>query len=433
MDSNDNAPLRQSTDQDCDDLLARERRARVQAEMATRARDEFLAIVSHELRAPLNGIQSWTHVLEYQVVEGGASPLAQRALNGIKTGIAQQVRLIEELLDVTRMMSGKLRLVKQPLAMLPVIRAAVDSVRAAAAARGIHLESSVTITAEQIDGDADRMQQIIWNLLSNAIKFTPEVGHVWISASRVGKRLCIVVRDSGVGLAPEFLPRLFDRFSQADTSSTRRHNGLGLGLFLVRHLVQLHGGQVEASSPGPGLGSSFTLWLPLRLDQHAAGSDSDARLLPLPSLSEVRVLVIDDQPEARDSLTALLTGAGAIAFPAASAQAAMTWLRTLSANNFPDILVCDIAMPCEDGYAVLQKIRRWTGADNSQPLQRIPALALTAFAQREDRLRALTAGFQMHVAKPVAAEELIVMIAALARRNAARNAATMTSLTDPPT
>lgn len=220
-------------------LLARERAARIQAETSARARDEFLAIVSHELRAPLNGIQSWAHVLENYMRDSAAPALAQRAVTGIKAGIAQQVRLIEDLLDVTRMVSGKLRLVKQPLAFLPVVQAALESVKPLAASRRIELTCNYKITAEQIKGDADRVQQIIWNLLSNAIKFTPEHGKVWITAEAAGGAICVTVQDSGIGISAEFLPHIFDRFSQQDTSSTRGHSGLGLGLFLVRHLVEL--------------------------------------------------------------------------------------------------------------------------------------------------------------------------------------------------
>jgi PAS domain S-box-containing protein len=403
-----------------DELLARERAARIQAETAARARDEFLAIVSHELRAPLNGIQSWAHVLENYVKDATAAPLAQRALQGIKTGVAQQVRLIEDLLDVTRMMSGRLRLVKQPMPLLPVIEAAVESVRGMASAKSIRISSTYRIDDEQIDGDSDRIQQIFWNLLSNAIKFTSENGNVWIIAAPAGKDICVTISDNGVGVSPDFLPHLFNRFSQEDTSSTRDHSGLGLGLFLVRHLIELHGGRVDADSGGEGKGTTFSVYLPLRLQEEkyipAAGSGAGAEELPLPSLSGLRILLIDDQAEARESLTIVLTNAGAQVFAAASARDALGWLPTLGSDEYPDVLVCDIAMPGEDGYAVLRKVRAWATQDGATPLQRMPALALTAFAQREDRIRALTAGFQMHVTKPVAPEELIVVIDTMAAR-----------------
>jgi PAS domain S-box-containing protein len=403
-----------------DELLARERAARIQAETAARARDEFLAIVSHELRAPLNGIQSWAHVLENYVKDATAVPLAQRALQGIKTGVGQQVRLIEDLLDVTRMMSGRLRLVKQPMPLLPVIEAAVESVRGMAGAKRIRITSTYRIADEQIDGDSDRIQQIFWNLLSNAIKFTSDNGNVWIDAGVAANEICVTIRDDGVGVSPDFLPHLFNRFSQEDTSSTRDHSGLGLGLFLVRHLIELHDGRVEADSSGEGRGTTFSVCLPLRVPNEkyipAAGGGTGADDMPLPSLGGLRVLLIDDQAEARESLTVVLTNAGAKVFAAASARDALDWLPTLGSAEYPDVLVCDIAMPGEDGYSVLRKVRAWTLEDGSTPLQRMPALALTAFAQREDRIRALTAGFQMHVTKPVAPEELIVVIDTMAAR-----------------
>lgn len=403
-----------------DELLARERSARIQAETAARARDEFLAIVSHELRAPLNGIQSWAHVLENYVQDAASAPLAQRALQGIKTGVGQQVRLIEDLLDVTRMMSGKLRLVKQPLALLPTLQAAVESVRGMAAGKRIEISCGYRITSEQIEGDADRVQQIFWNLLSNAIKFTPEGGNVWLSAAAADKEICVTVRDDGAGISPEFLPHLFSRFSQEDTSSTRGHSGLGLGLFLVRHLVELHGGWVRAESPGERMGTTFYVYFPLRArsEQYlTVGPPEDATgSMPLPSLSGFNLLLIDDQEEARESLSVVLTGAGATVFAASCAREAFEWLDSRSPEQLPHLLVCDIAMPGEDGYTVLPKIRAWRSPRGDTPLQRMPALALTAFAHREDRIRALTAGFQMHVTKPVAPEELVVVIDTMASR-----------------
>ncbi|HJV52713.1 MAG TPA: PAS domain-containing protein [Noviherbaspirillum sp.] len=412
---------RARTEKERDELLVRERAARIQAETAARARDEFLAIVSHELRAPLNGIQSWAHVLENYLKDVTSAPLAQRALQGIKTGVGQQVRLIEDLLDVTRMMSGKLRLVRQPLALLPLLEAALESVRPIAAAKNIAISCDYHIDNEQIEGDSDRVQQIFWNLLSNAVKFTPQNGQVWLSAGRAGGELCVTVRDNGVGISAEFLPHLFDRFSQEDTSSTRDHSGLGLGLFLVRHLVELHGGRVSAESAGEGRGTLFSVSFPLRVGGSkypvVALEDAASASLPLPSLKGLRILLIDDQAEARESLTVVLSTAGADVYAADSARQALAWLPTVASDKLPDVLVCDIAMPGEDGYAVLRKLRAWKPDGKTAPLQRMPALALTAFAQREDRIRALTAGFQMHVTKPVAPEELIVVIDTMVARN----------------
>ncbi|RZI40252.1 PAS domain S-box protein [Herbaspirillum sp. HC18] len=404
-----------------DELLSRERTARIQAETAARARDEFLAIVSHELRAPLNGIQSWAHVLENYIKDATSTPLAQRALQGIKTGVGQQVRLIEDLLDVTRMMSGKLRLVKQPLALLPALQSAVESVRAMAASKRIGITCTYRITTEQVEGDADRVQQIFWNLLSNAIKFTREGGNVWLTVAHAEDELCVTIRDDGVGISSDFLPHLFNRFSQEDTSSTRDHSGLGLGLFLVRHLIELHGGRVKAESQGEDKGSSFFVYFPLRArtDKYLTVAPADlgnAAGVPMPSLSGLRILLIDDQEEARESLMVVLADAGANVFAAASSQEALAWLTTCAPDCLPDVLVCDIAMPGEDGYTALRRLRGWKATDGRMPLQRMPALALTAFAQREDRIRALTAGFQMHITKPVAPEELIVVIDTMVTR-----------------
>lgn len=282
-----------------DESITRERNARLHAEAAARARDEFLATVSHELRAPLNGIQTWTHVIENYAKEAVAAPLAQRALLGIKTGVEQQVRLIEDLLDVTRMMSGKLRLVKQAFVLLPVVQAAVESICTMAAAKQTCVSCTYKITSEQIDGDAERVQQIIWNLLSNAIKFTPMHGNVWLDAIPVDDGVLISIRDDGIGISPEFLPQLFDRFSQGDTSSTRRHSGLGLGLYLVKHLIDQHGGWVTAESSGEGVGTTLSVFLPAR--QRSGNylpnthSKENGTAVVSPSLDGLRVLLIDDQ------------------------------------------------------------------------------------------------------------------------------------------
>ncbi|MGB7481286.1 MAG: ATP-binding protein, partial [Burkholderiaceae bacterium] len=407
-------------EQEREQLLRREREARIQAETAARARDEFLAIVSHELRGPLNGIQSWAHVLENQVHAAGAPALAQRALHGIRTGVDQQVRLIEDLLDVTRMMSGRLRLVKRPFSILPAIQAAVESVREAAAAKNIAIATRYHIASEKIDGDPDRVQQVVWNLMSNAVKFTPEGGRIEVDAGSKAGEVSVTVADNGAGIAPDFLPHLFDRFSQKDTSSTRGHSGLGLGLFLVQHLVELHGGRIEAASAGEGMGARFTLRLPLRDKPEsyafsmADGDGNSARRLP--SLAGRNVLLLDDQEEAREAVTAVLTAAGARVFAAGSTAEIFRWLPQIGSTEMPDVLVCDIAMPGEDGYAALHRIRTWKARRGKAPLQRLPALALTAFSQPEDRIQALTAGFQMHLTKPVAPDELLVVLASLAPR-----------------
>jgi PAS domain S-box-containing protein len=407
---------RERMEKEHEELLQRERAARIQAETAARARDEFLAIVSHELRAPLNGIQTWAHVLETQAKQMNSQGIAQRAIAGIKTGVTQQVRLIDDLLDATRMMSGKLRLVRHPFALLPVVQAAVQGAMESASAKHIVMECDLRLGEERIEGDAGRIQQVLWNLLSNAVKFTPPGGHILISAHSTDSHAVIKVEDSGAGISKEFLPHLFDRFSQEDTSSTRRHNGLGLGLFLVRHLISMHDGAVCADSPGEKQGSTFTVELPLHSSaMHSVSTfrttDGNEPTEHIPSLRGTRILLIDDQEDARESLDMVLSEAGASVFSAASSREIFEWLAPLPANQLPNVIISDIAMPIEDGYAVLRKLRSWQSSAGSFPLQRTPALALTAFAQREDRIRALTSGFQMHVAKPVAPEELIITIA----------------------
>jgi PAS domain S-box-containing protein len=400
-----------------DGLLMREQTARRQAEAATRARDEFLAVVSHELRSPLNGIQSWAHVLESQLPQQSSPAIIQRALQGIRTGVSQQVHLIEDLLDVTGMMSGKLHLVKRPLPVLPAVQAAVDSVGPLAATKRIEIQTRYDINAEQVEGDSDRIQQIISNLLSNAVKFTPFGGHVWVSAYTRNDMVYVMVRDDGVGISADFLPELFHRFQQADASSTRAHGGLGLGLSMARHLVELHGGRISAESEGEGKGATFTVSFPL-VDGLSSDNNQtpEASLLVLPSLRNMKILLVDDHEEARESLTTLLRQNGAQVIAAASGGEALRSLDELHAAEMPHILLCDIAMPDEDGYAVLRRVRAWESKHTGVSLQQLPAVALTAFAQNDDRLRALSAGFQMYLAKPVAPQELIAVIAGLTRR-----------------
>jgi PAS domain S-box-containing protein len=395
-----------------DALLIREQAARLQAEAAARARDEFLAIVSHELRSPLNGIQSWTHVLENYV--GNDSPPVMRALAGIKLGVQQQVRLIEDLLDATLVMTGKLRLVKRPVAVGPVVDAAVESLRTQAHDKHIELVTEGTADHGQVEGDPERMQQIVWNLLSNAIKFTPENGRVRVVVEDAPDEIVITVQDTGKGIGAGFLPYLFDPFRQADGSSTRRAGGIGLGLTLVRRLTELHGGRVTVESEGENRGARFSVHLPRKeaspgLSQRertvqAAGEKS------LASLAGRHVVLVDDQREARDSLAELLEQAGAVVTAFGSGvEAVEHFNRSLPAER-PDVLICDIAMPEQDGYVTLQKIR---GLERVRPREgqgEIPAVALTAFSQREDKIRALANGFQVHLAKPVDPGELIGVI-----------------------
>jgi PAS domain S-box-containing protein len=398
-------------------LLARERNARAHAESASFARDQFLAIVSHELRSPLNGIKSWTHVLE-NLLHDASAPV-RRALAGIMIGVEHQVRLIEDLLDVTRAMSGTLGLVKHPMPIMPVLAEAVEGMRAMAIEKDLRVVADYDLGEREMHGDPDRVRQIFANLLTNAVKFTPPGGTITIAARAENAMACIEVRDNGVGIPPEFAPYLFDPFRQADQgSSNRRQEGLGLGLALVQRLAELHGGHVTCESEGIDRGAAFRVYLPLTRDSGGRVVLPDAHrgeqgASTLPSLDGIRVLLIDDQREARESLGALLTQAGAEVELAASGAEAMSCLENGRDGHGPDVVVCDIAMPDEDGYQTLKRIRRWESTQG--PLKR-PAIALTAFTQREDRVKALAEGFQVHLTKPVAPAELIIVIASVARR-----------------
>lgn len=399
-------------------LLLREQAARAQAEAAAAARDEFLAVVSHELRSPLNGIQNWAYVLESQVA--GGAPLMQRALAGIKTGVEQQVRLIEDLLDATRVMSGKLRLTREPFVLRSALDRALNSVRTLAAERRITLHVESALGEHEIDGDADRVEQIIWNLLTNAIKFTQEDGAVWLSAELVGEVARIAVRDNGRGIAAAFLPYLFDPFRQADGAHTRRTGGLGLGLALVKRLAELHGGRVYAHSDGEQQGATFTVYLPLHAGAELTTplAEDPARSGPLPSLAGLRVLLVDDQQDARDALATLLTQVGAEIGSAGSGREALSQLDAWGDSGRPQALVCDIALPDEDGYAILQKIRAWERERPPTGAQPMAAIALTAFAQPHDRARALASGFQEHLIKPVSPYDLVRTLRTLTKLGA---------------
>lgn len=400
-----------------DGELARERSARANAESATQARDQFLAIVSHELRSPLNGIKSWTHVLANQITD--ADPTVRRAIAGILIGVEHQVRLIDDLLDVTRALSGNLGLAKQRIALLPVLADAVESLRAVALEKGLRIMTEYAIGDREIHGDPDRVRQVFVNLVNNAIKFTPQGGRIWVSARPEGAMARVEVRDDGSGIAPDFLPYVFDPFRQADQgSSLRSQEGLGLGLALVQRLAQLHGGHATCESQGPQLGATFRVYLPFHRDARAPAVENaaqrSAEAPALPSLAGIRVLLIDDQREARESLATLLEQTGAKVATAASCQEAMAHLA-LHQDAGPEVIVCDIAMPGEDGYATLRRIRRWESTRPPGARTRRPAVALSAFTQREDRLRALAEGFQMHLTKPVAPVELATVISSVAR------------------
>ena len=396
--------------------LERERIARASAEAATLARDQFLAVVSHELRSPLNGIKSWTHVLENQVHDSD-DPTLKRAIAGIMIGVEQQVRLIDDLLDVTRALSGNLGLAKSAMPLAPAIVEAVEGLRAVASEKGVQLLLDPALVDAEIHGDPVRINQIVCNLVGNAIKFTPAGGSVWVAGATAGDMVRIEVRDNGVGIPGEFLPFVFDPFRQAEpaTATTRNLKGLGLGLALVHRLTELHGGRVTCESEGVGCGATFRVYLPLRRDDPAAsvsaiGPGNSPVGATLPSLAGLNVMVVDDQREHRESLAALLEQAGAGVVVAASGQEALERLDGEPAAA--DVIVCDIAMPTDDGYATLQRIRAW---ESRKGVARKPAIAVSAFSERQDRIRALSAGFQMHLSKPVAPAELVLVVASLAR------------------
>jgi signal transduction histidine kinase/CheY-like chemotaxis protein len=393
--------------------LAREQIARAAAENASRLKDEFLATVSHELRTPLTAIMGWTHMLRY---DGLDETSKMRALEVIERNAKSQAQLVEDILDVSRVITGKLRLNVAPVDAATVINAAIDSVQLAAETKGIQLGVTLDPSARHIAGDANRLQQVVWNLLSNAIKFSPSGGRVDVHLERADSVVQISVSDTGDGISPDFLPFIFDRFRQADGSSTRRHGGLGLGLSIVRHLIELHGGTVRAESAGEGCGSTFTISLPLPVgNDHAKTTrrsvdvrrdeGDDARLRSLPSLSGLRVLLVDDDQDTLAMLTAMLTQYQATVQTAASAADALEAIRWYK----PDVMVSDLAMPDEDGYMLIGKVR----ALESEAGGRTPAVALTAYVRIEDRTRALSAGFNMFVPKPVEPGELITAIANL--------------------
>ena len=389
-------------------------RAYRDAQEANRMKDEFLATLSHELRTPLNAIVGWAHVLRGGPLD---KAVVARAVDTIDRNARAQTQLISDILDVSRIVTGKLRLSVGPVELPLVVEAAVEAARPAAAAKDIRLDAQVEPVAP-VSGDADRLQQVVGNLLSNAVKYTPKGGRVSVRLSRLETVAEIVVEDTGVGIAPEFLPRLFERFRQPESSTTRPHGGIGLGLAIVRHIVELHGGRVEAASGGRGQGASFRVSLPLLGTRGSAvgvgPAATDLRALRgragvLPSLDGIRVLVVDDEKDARDVIVAILEQRGARTIEAGSVEEALARLE-----EKPDVLVSDIGLPDEDGYSLMRRIR-------ALPRERggaIPAAALTAYARTEDRMQALLAGFQIHVPKPVQPAELIAVVASLAARKA---------------
>jgi signal transduction histidine kinase len=393
-------------------LYEKEQQARLDAEAANRTKDEFLATLSHELRTPLNAILGWARMLE----AGELAPAVRdKALGVIVRNAKMQSQLIEDLLDVSRIVSGKLKLETRPMALAPVVEAAIDTIRPGAAAKDIGVQTAIDAAGGTVLGDPGRLQQVVWNLLSNAVKFTPPGGRVHVSLQSVAGHAEIIVADTGRGIPDALLPVIFDRFRQADSSSRRAHGGLGIGLALVRHLAEMHGGTVSVDSAGDSQGATFTVKLPLLNEgqpdrdgvEPAARTGAAIQRAPGGMLEGLTVLVVDDERDALELFATILAGAGAETRAALSTHEA---LRILD-DWLPDVVVSDIEMPGEDGYALIRRLRARGDAAVS-----LPAVAVTAYGRIEDRVRALEAGFQMHIVKPVEPTELVAVIASLARR-----------------
>jgi signal transduction histidine kinase/ActR/RegA family two-component response regulator len=391
-------------------LLVSERAARAEAERSSRMKDEFLATLSHELRTPLNAILGWSNVLR----SGKVGEKEMRSgLETIERNARSQTQIIDDLLDMSRIISGKVRLDVQRIDLQEILREAIQTVQAAADAKGIRIHHVLDPLAGPVSGDPNRLQQVFWNLLNNSIKFTERGGRVQVLLERVNSHIEISVVDTGQGIKPEFLPHVFDRFQQADSSITRKYGGLGLGLAIVKQLVELHGGSVKAKSRGENQGATFVVLLPLTVLHEGESEDSRRHprsgrpLTELPpiALDGINVLAVDDEPDARALVKTLLETSGANVTTAANAKEAFL----LSMANTFDVLICDIGMPEEDGYTLMEKIR-----DSAGPNASTPAVALTAYARSQDRTKALRAGFQLHLSKPVEPVELVTVTASLA-------------------
>lgn len=396
---------RRRTEQEHEGVLVRERAAREAAEAANRAKDEFVAMISHEIRSPLTAVLGWAQMLLLGTLDKAEST---RAVETIIHNARAQAKLIEDLMDISRVITGKLRLNARPVDPVPIVDDAIDAIRPAANAKSIRLDVYRATLHSLISADPDRLQQTVYNLLTNAVRFTPQGGRIEVRVEQAEGEIRIAVSDSGIGIEKDFLPHVFDRFAQASTSSERKFTGLGLGLAIVRHLVELHGGTVRVDSDGAGKGATFTVALPVvgeleRLPIVQADRVADPHIL-----TGLRVIVVDDESDTRELITALLTQRGAEVRAFGSAAAALEAI----AGWPPSVVVSDIAMPHEDGYAFMRQLRiRGPEQGGSTP-----AVALTAFARSEDRVRALASGFQMHVPKPVEAPELIATVARLAGR-----------------
>ena len=409
---------RKATDIQLHQALQSAQQLRANAEGANRAKDEFISTVSHELRTPLNTIRLWSRmfvsgkVQPDEVIEGGK--MIDRA------ALAQQ-QLIDDLLDVSRMVSGNLRLALRSTDLASTVAAAIDAIRALADSRRISVEVDLSSEVGHVVVDPDRIQQVVWNLLANAVKFTPEGGHIAVGLRRVGGSVEIEITDTGAGIRAEFLPHIFDRFRQADSGSTRRYAGLGLGLAIAKQLTEIHGGSIRAESDGEGLGATFTVYLPLEQQAVAQEDEAEVGAANAIGLVGVEVLLVEDETMAREATELSLEKNGARVRAVESAARA----HEAYATRRPDVIVADIGMPNEDGYALIARIRR---TEQAQHAARVPAVAVTAFARNEDRERALAAGFDEHLSKPVDCERLVCVLEQLAsatpgshRRQASRS------------
>jgi signal transduction histidine kinase len=377
------------------------------AEAANRSKDEFLATLSHELRNPLNAVYGWATLLERGQLDAAQ---VRRALQVIVRNVNAQIRLIDDLLDVAHMVSGRLRLAVQAVDLLDVVEAALEAVRHAADAKGVRLQPVLESPGLPVSGDPGRLQQVMWNLLENAVKFTPAGGRVQIELQRVRSHAEIIVSDTGQGIAADALPYVFDRLRLGEAGAARPHGGLGIGLALVRHLVQLHGGSVFAESPGEGRGATFVVKLPLMIAEMREQPIARRESAPLsgPSLVGLRVVVVDDDPTAVELIKEVLAQAGAEVIECWTADEALQAL----AHRRPDVLVSDVEMPSQDGYSLIRKVRALAPEQGGKT----PAVALTAFSRPEDRIRSLMAGFNIHVSKPVDPAELTTIVASLTGR-----------------
>jgi hypothetical protein len=382
--------------------LVRVQAARDEAEKANQVKDEFMAVLSHELRTPLNAIVGWAHLLRTP----GSLPADQaaRGLEAIERNAKIQTQIVSDMLDISRITSGKVRLSPRRIDVREPVAAAVDTVRPAAEAKGIELTATPATDPQFVWGDADRLQQVLWNVLSNAVKFTARGGHVDVNLTRVDSRIAIAIRDDGIGIAPEFLPHVFETFRQADSSSSRTHGGLGLGLAITKRLVELHGGDVMAESQGEGRGTTVTIKLPVLPVSAAQWAEAD-RPPSAARLDGISVLVVDDHEDSRELIATMLQGLGATVRDASGASAGFDLLRT----HRPDVLVSDLEMPGESGYELIHQVRSLSPEAGGLT----PAIALTAYARPEDRDRVLAAGFQAHVAKPALPEDLAAAITSL--------------------